>query len=190
MNPDNEKRCGWVKLSDPLYVEYHDKEWGRELHDERALFELFSLETQSSGLSWLTILKKREGYRRQFENFDLDKVAHYTQEDMDRILQSGEVIKSRPKIETIIHNAKAFLQIKEEFGTIDSYFWEKIGYKSRFNNVVDYKTADTKSQLSDSIAKDLKRRGFKYVGSITVYAFMQACGMINDHENDCKNKNS
>ena len=107
-------RCGWVKLTDPVYVAYHDEEWGRALHDERALFELFSLETQSAGLSWLTILKKREGYREAFEGFDLNKVAHYGEADIDRILNSGLVVKSRPKIEAIITNARGFLEIQKE----------------------------------------------------------------------------
>ena len=182
-------RCGWVKLSDPVYVAYHDEEWGKPLHDERALFELFCLETQSAGLSWLTVLKKREGYRKLFDNFDLHKVAAYDEEDVERIMQSGEVIKYRAKIEAVIQNAKGFLEIVGEFGSIDNYFWSKVGGETIINDVKDYKTAMTTSAISDEITKELKKRGFKFVGSTTIYAFMQACGMVDDHENGCFCKN-
>jgi DNA-3-methyladenine glycosylase I len=178
-------RCGWVKLSDPVYVAYHDEEWGRALHDERPLFELFSLETQSAGLSWLTILKKREGYREAFEGFDLNKVAHYGEADIDRILNSGLVVKSRPKIEAIITNARGFLEIQKEYGSLDAYFWGKVGGKAIINDVADYKDAACTSDISDTITKELKKRGFKFIGTTTMYAFMQACGMIDDHENSC-----
>ncbi len=179
------KRCGWVKLTDPVYVAYHDEEWGRPLHDERALFELFSLETQSAGLSWLTVLKKREGYRKMFDDFDIAKVAKYGEDDIERILQSGLVIKSRPKITAIIDNAKGFEKIIEEFGSINEYFWSKVGDSPIINDVGDYKTAACHTTLSDEITKELKKRGFKFIGSTTIYAFMQACGMVDDHENSC-----
>jgi len=179
------KRCGWVKLSEPVYIDYHDMEWGRPLHDDRALFELFSLETQSAGLSWLTVLKKREGYREVFDNFDLETVAVYDEKEIDRIIESGLVIKNRPKIRAIIDNARGFLAIVEEYGSIDSYFWGKVGGRPIVNDVADYKTAVTTSAISDAITKELKERGFKFVGSTTIYAFMQACGMVDDHENDC-----
>ncbi len=182
-------RCGWVKLSDPVYVAYHDEEWGLALHDDRKLFELFSLETQSAGLSWLTILKKREGYREAFEGFDLHKVAHYGEADIDRILNSGRVVKSRPKIEAIIGNAQRFLEIQREFGSIDNYFWGKVGGTVIVNDIPDYKEAACTSEISDTITKELKKRGFKFIGSTTIYAFMQACGMVNDHENGCICKN-
>ncbi|MDD5359219.1 MAG: DNA-3-methyladenine glycosylase I [Sulfurovaceae bacterium] len=179
------KRCGWVKLSDSIYVAYHDEEWGKPLHDDKALFELFSLETQSAGLSWLTVLKKREGYREAFEGFDLQKVASYTSIDIDRIIGSGLVIKSRPKIEAIITNAKCFLDIVKEFGSIDNYFWGKVGGVQIVNDVPFYKDAICTSNISDEITSDLKKRGFKFIGSTTIYAFMQACGMVDDHENGC-----
>jgi DNA-3-methyladenine glycosylase I len=182
-------RCGWVKLSDPLYVSYHDEEWGKPLHGEQKLFELFSLETQSAGLSWLTILKKRQGYREVFNNFDLEKVTSYGEADIDRILESGLVIKHRAKIESIIQNAKGFLQIIKEFGSIDNYFWSRVDGKTIINDVDEYKNAMTTSKISDEITKDLKKRGFKFVGSVTIYAFMQACGMVNDHANSCFCKN-
>lgn len=179
------KICGWVKLNDLQYLDYHNNEWGKPLHNDNALFELFSLETQSSGLSWLTVLKKRDGYRKVFENFSLETVASYTQEDINRIFESGLIIKSRPKIEAIINNAKLFLEIKKEFASLDNYFWSKVNHKTIVNDVVDYKLASTTSEISDTLTKDLKKRGFKFVGSVTIYAFMQACGMVNDHENSC-----
>ena len=178
-------RCGWVKLSDPVYVAYHDEEWGKPLHDDRALFELFSLETQSAGLSWLTILKKREGYREAFKGFDLNKVALYGEADIERILNSTLVVKSRPKIEAIITNARGFLEIQKEYGSLDAYFWGKVGGKTIINDVPDYKNAACTSDISDTITKELKKRGFKFIGTTTIYAFMQACGMIDDHENSC-----
>ncbi|MDD2358388.1 MAG: DNA-3-methyladenine glycosylase I, partial [Thiovulaceae bacterium] len=153
------KRCAWVKLSDPVYVAYHDHEWGKPLHDERALFELFSLETQSAGLSWLTVLKKREGYRAVFDNFDLQKVASYLASDVEQIIQNGLVVKHKAKIEAIIQNAKGFLQIVDEFGSLDNYFWSKVKGHQIKNDVPDYKHAMTTSNISDEITKDLKKRG-------------------------------
>lgn len=178
-------RCGWVKLSDPIYVVYHDEEWGKPLHDDRDLFELFSLETQAAGLSWLSVLKKREGYREMFENFDLQKVALFDDERIDAIIKSSLVIKNRPKIEAIVTNARGFLEIRNEFGSLDAYFWSKVGGKPIINDVSDYRKAACTSDISDAITKELKKRGFKFIGSITIYAFMQACGMVEDHENGC-----
>lgn len=179
------KICSWVKQNNPQYLDYHNNEWGKAIHDDDTLFQLFSLETQSSGLSWLTVLKKRAGYREVFENFSLENVASYTKDDVNRILESGLVIKSRPKIEAIINNAKLFLQIKKEFSSLDNYFWSRTNHKTIVNDVVDYKLTCITSEISDELAKDLKKRGFKFVGSVTVYAFLQACGIVNDHENDC-----
>lgn len=182
---DTPYRCGWVKLTDPDYVAYHDEEWGKPLHDERALFELFSLETQSAGLSWLTVLKKREGYRKAFEGFDLDNVTAYDEKDVERILASGGVIKSKPKIESVINNARLFQDIRKEYGSLDAYFWNHVGGKPIINQVPDYKTAASTSQISDKMTKDLKKRGFKFIGTTILYAFMQACGMVDDHEDAC-----
>ena len=179
------KICGWVKLNDLQYLDYHNNEWGKPLHNDNALFELFSLETQSSGLSWIKVIKKRDGYRKAFKNFSLETVASYTQEDINRIFESGLIIKSRPKIEAIINNAKLFLEIKKEFASLDNYFWSKVNHKTIINDVLDYKIACTKSEISDLLTKDLKKRGFKFVGSVTIYAFLQACGIVNDHENNC-----
>ncbi len=177
--------CGWVKTTDPLYVAYHDDEWGQPLHDDQALFELFSLETQTAGLSWLTILKKREGYRKAFKDFKLTEVALMTQDDIQNIVSSGLVIKSRPKIEAIIHNARLFLDIQKDFGSLDAYFWGHVNNETIINDVPHYRMALCHSPISDTITHELKKRGFKFIGSTTIYAFMQACGMIDDHENGC-----
>jgi len=179
------KRCGWVKQNDATYEAYHDEEWGKPLHNERALFELFSLETQAAGLSWLTVLKKREGYRDAFSDFVLEKVARLESSDVERILKEGAVIKSRPKIEAIIHNARVFETISKEFGSLGAYFWAYVEGKTIVNDIKDYKMGPCTSSISDAMSKDLKKRGIKFIGSTTLYAFMQACGMVNDHENDC-----
>lgn len=179
------KRCGWVKTGDKTYEDYHDFEWGKPLHDDKSLFELFSLETQAAGLSWLTVLKKREGYRKAFSNFELQNVANFTSKDEEYILENSEVIKNRAKIKAIINNAKLFLHVKEEFGSIDNFFWSYVDFKPIKNEVTNYKDMPTTSLISDKLTKDLKKRGFKFVGSVTIYAFMQACGMINDHEKYC-----
>lgn len=177
-------RCGWVKAGDEVYEAYHDNEWGKPLHEERALFELFSLETQAAGLSWLTVLKKRDAYRVAFAGFELGTVAGFTCKDVERILQT-EVIKHPKKIEAIIHNAKLFLDIKREYGSLDAFFWSFVNHAPILNDVPDYKTAPTTSPISDALTRELKKRGFKFVGSVTIYAFMQACGMVNDHECGC-----
>ncbi len=181
----NITRCGWVKLTDPLYVDYHDQEWGKPIYDDQALFELFSLETQSAGLSWLTVLKKRDGYREVFEDFKLERVAKYSDKDIERILESGLVVKSKPKIESIINNAKLFLEIQKEYGSLKNYFWGRINFNTITNDVPNLQALNSSSDLSSNITKELKKRGFKFIGSITLYAFMQASGMINDHENQC-----
>jgi len=178
------KRCGWVKLSDETYIAYHDEEWGKPLHDERDLFELFSLETQAAGLSWLTVLKKRDSYRKAFENFDLEKVTNLTCKDIEQIMHM-DVIRLRSKLEAIVNNAKLFIEIQKEFGSIDKFFWGFVDFQPIISQYDDYKNAPTSSTISDSLTKDLKKRGFKFIGTITIYAFMQACGMINDHETSC-----
>lgn len=179
-----QKRCAWVKLNDKTYVDYHDNEWGKPLHDERGLFELFSLETQAAGLSWLTVLKKRDGYRDAFDNFDIKTVASYDETRIEQILKCN-VIKHRKKLEAIVHNAKAFLKIVDEFGSLDKFFWSYVDFEPIINQIKDSKDAPTTSEISDKLTKELKKRGFKFVGSVTIYAFIQACGMINDHEVDC-----
>lgn len=182
------KRCSWVKEDSEIYRNYHDFEWGEPLKDDRALFELFSLETQAAGLSWLTILQKREAYRKLFLNFEIEKVVNFTNEEILKIKENKNIVRNLPKLNAIVHNAKLFLKIKEEFGGISKYFWTFVENKPIINSVPSYKKHITTSPVSDKITKDLKKRGFKFVGSITIYAFMQACGMVNDHENSCHKK--
>ncbi|MDA7848191.1 DNA-3-methyladenine glycosylase I [Sulfurospirillum sp.] len=178
-------RCVWVKAGDKTYEDYHDNEWGKPLHDDKALFELFSLETQAAGLSWLTVLKKRDAYRKAFSNFELSKVASFTCKDEERIMNESEVIKNRAKIKAIIHNAKLLLHVKEKFGSIDNFFWSYVNNEPITNKIQNAADRPTTSPISDKLTKDLKKLGFKFVGSITIYAFMQACGMVNDHEQSC-----
>lgn len=182
---DTKQRCSWVKLNEPIYMDYHDYEWARALHDDTALFELFSLETQAAGLSWLIVLKKRDEYKKVFNNFDINKVASFSTQKIDYILKNTLVIKNRLKIEAIINNAKKFIELQNEYGSIDRYFWSQINYKPIINNIKNIKDAPVTSKLSDKITKDLKKRGFKFIGSITIYSFMCASGMINNHENSC-----
>lgn len=179
------KRCAWVKQGDALYEVYHDTEWGKPLHDDWALFELLCLETQSAGLSWLTVLKKRESYRKAFANFELAKIRTFNASDVDRILQEGTVISYKAKIESILSNAHACHAIIGEWGSLDAYLWSFVDNQPIINDVPHSKMLPTTSPISDALTKDLKQRGFKFVGSTTLYAFMQACGMVNDHENDC-----
>lgn len=150
-------RCGWVKAGDKIYEDYHDNEWGKPLHDDKALFELFSLETQAAGLSWLTVLKKRENYREVFEGFELEKVASYTDVDIKRIIDKGGVIKNIPKIKAVINNAKLFLQIKQEYGSIDNFLWSYVNHKPIVNRLENYKDGATTSSISDQLTKDLKK---------------------------------
>lgn len=181
----DKKRCGWVKLTSKIYVDYHDNEWGKPIFDDQKLFELFSLETQAAGLSWLTILNKRDSYRKAFYGFDIQKVNTISHENILNIMQHYDVIKNKKKLEAIINNAKLFLNIQKDFKSIKDYFWNKIDNRPIYNNVTSYKDTITTSLLSDEITKELKKRGFKFIGSTTIYAFLQAAGMINDHENDC-----
>ena len=177
-------RCSWCG-SDPLYVAYHDEEWGVPVHDERMLFEFLTLECQQAGLSWITVLRKRENYRKRFFNFDPKKVAKMTDEDIEARMQDAGLIRNRAKLNSIRSNALAFLAIQKEFGSFDRYIWSFVD-----GTVIDGRRGSLSelpatSQLSDTISKDLKKRGFKFVGSTIVYAHMQATGMINDHVQDC-----
>ncbi|MFN7095665.1 MAG: DNA-3-methyladenine glycosylase I [Burkholderiales bacterium] len=178
-------RCKWINLSNPLYVKYHDEEWGKSLNSNTEIFELLSLETQVAGLSWLTVLSKRNSYREEFANFDISIVANYSTSDIEHIINRGKVIKSRLKIEAIVNNAQNCLKIIQEFGSLKNYFWAKINYNPIINNVEHYKDVPTQTELSGNISKELKKRGFKFIGSTTIYSFMQACGMVDDHENAC-----
>lgn len=180
---NDSKRCRWVKLNDPLYIAYHDNEWGKPLHGNRELFELLSLETQQAGLSWQTILHKRESYRKAFKNFDIEYCASLSDEALEVILAKGKLIKNRAKIFAVRDNAKAALGIIKEFGSLDAYFWR--GNVPIKHSIKHYKDVPTRNDFSDELAKDMKNRGFKFIGSVTLYAFLQSAGIVNDHENDC-----
>ncbi|MCX6143359.1 MAG: DNA-3-methyladenine glycosylase I [Ignavibacteriales bacterium] len=177
-------RCGW-SVSDPLYTQYHDEEWGVPVHDDRELFEMLILEGAQAGLSWITILKKRENYRKAFDRFDARKIAGYDARKKRELLTNAGIVRNRLKIEATISNAKAFLEIQREFGSFDSYIWQFIGGKPRTNRRGSLKDIPPKTPESDAMSKDLKLRGFRFVGSTICYAFMQAVGMVNDHITPC-----
>ncbi|MFC2078845.1 DNA-3-methyladenine glycosylase I [Candidatus Bipolaricaulota bacterium] len=177
-------RCEWAG-TDPLYVAYHDSEWGVPAHDDRHLFEMLILEGAQAGLSWSTILKKREGYREAFDGFDVEKVAAYSQRDIDRLLADPGIVRNRLKIESAIKNARGVLAIQEEFGSLDDYFWRFVDGKPRQNTCASMADLPAKTEQSEAMSKDLKKRGFNFVGPTICYAFMQAVGMVNDHTTDC-----
>ena len=177
-------RCAWCS-ADPLYRAYHDTEWGLPLHDERALFELLTLEGAQAGLSWFTILKKREGYRRAFDNFDAERIARYTDADVARLMADAGIVRNRLKIESTITNARAALGLRESGGGLDGYFWNFVDGRPIVNAPADLSQVPACTPLSDTISKDLKKRGFRFVGSTIIYAHMQAMGMVNDHTTDC-----
>jgi DNA-3-methyladenine glycosylase I len=178
------RRCNWAG-SDPLYVAYHDEEWGIPEHDEHRLFEMLILEGAQAGLSWLTILKKRENYRRAFAGFDPARVARFDRRKVESLLRDEGIVRNRLKVESSVTNARAYLQIQDEFGGFDPFIWRFIGGKPRINawNTIERVPATTSE--SDAMGKELKRRGMKFVGSTICYAFMQAVGMVNDHTTDC-----
>ena len=178
------QRCSWGE-SHPLYVPYHDREWGAPLHDDRRFFELLVLEAAQAGLSWLTVLKKREAYRRAFDDFDPEKVARYDQRKVARLLADEGIIRNRLKIGAAIANAKAFLAVQKEFGSFDGYVWRFVGGKPIHNRRRTIKEVPARTPESDALSKDLKSRGFRFVGSTICYAFMQASGMVNDHLVSC-----
>jgi len=178
------KRCTWCG-NDPTYIDYHDNEWGVPLHDDRLLFEFLVLEGAQAGLSWITILKKRDNYRLAFHSFDCETVANYSQDDIDRLLSNSGIVRNRLKINSAIKNAQATLKIKEEFGSLDSYLWSFVNGKTIQNKWKSMSEIPAKTKISDKMSKDLKKRGFNFVGSTICYAFMQATGMVNDHIIDC-----
>ena len=180
----SKKRCGWC-TADPIYIEYHDKEWGRPVHDDRLLFEFLILEGAQAGLSWLTVLKKRENYRQSFDNFDAAKIARYDAKKVKQLLANAGIIRNRLKIASAISNAKAFLAVKKEFGTFDKYIWQFVDGKTQKSHFPHYKNLPTKTPQSDAMSQDLKKRGFNFIGSTICYAFMQAVGMVDDHTTDC-----
>mgnify|MGYP000938935678 FL=1 len=175
------KRCSWVKLDDPIYVKYHDEEWGQPLHDDDALYELFILETFQAGLSWATILHKRENFRRAYEGFIPERVAAFDAAKVETLMQDTGIVRNHRKIEASITNSRIFLEIAAEFGTFDRYIWHFTDGKS----VRESCEVRTTSPLSDEIAKDLKKRGMKFVGSICIYSTLQAIGVLAAHTDDC-----
>lgn len=177
-------RCPWC-LSHPLYIDYHDNEWGKPLHDDRRLFELLILEGAQAGLSWLTVLKKRENYRKAFDGFDAEKIARYGPRKIKNLLADAGIIRNRLKIAAAIDNARAYLVLLEERGTFDSYLWSFVGGKPIVNRPKTMKEISAKSSVSDAMSKDLKARGFRFAGSTICYAFMQAAGLVDDHLSDC-----
>jgi DNA-3-methyladenine glycosylase I len=178
-------RCAWVTRADPLMLEYHDREWGVPVHDDRKHFEFLVLEGAQAGLSWAIVLKKREGYRRAFEGFDPEKVARFTARRIERLIANPEIIRNRMKIESAVRNARAFLKVQEELGSFDDYCWRFVGGQPKVNRWKTMRQIPATSPESDAFSKDLKRRGFNFVGSTVVYAHMQAVGMVNDHLVDC-----
>ncbi len=177
-------RCAWVG-DDPLYVAYHDQEWGVPVHDDRVLFEFLILEGAQAGLSWITILKKRENYRRVFDGFDPRKIARYDDSRIRTLLADPGIVRNRLKIAAMIQNAKAFLALQKEFGSFDTYAWQFVGGKPKQNRWRTIAEAPANTPESDALSRDLSKRGFKFVGSTICYAFMQAVGMVNDHTVDC-----
>lgn len=177
-------RCAWAG-EDPLMVQYHDQEWGRPVHDDRVLFEFLLLEGAQAGLSWRTILNKRENYRRAFRGFDARKVARFGAADTRRLLADAGIVRNRLKVAAAIQNAKAFLAVQQEFGTFDAYLWRFVGGRPITHRVRTIKDVPVTTGESDALSRDLLQRGFKFVGSTTIYAFMQAVGMVNDHEERC-----
>ncbi|MDX2480709.1 MAG: DNA-3-methyladenine glycosylase I [Desulfuromusa sp.] len=178
------KRCEWCG-TDPLYVVYHDDEWGVPVHDDRHLFEMLTLEGAQAGLSWLTILKKRQNYRKAFNNFDVETIARYSEQDINRLLADAGIVRNRLKIASVIKNAQAVLYIQEQHETLDSFFWRYVDGEPRQNVWRSFAELPARTELSDRMSKDLKKLGFNFVGPTICYAFMQAVGMVNDHVADC-----
>jgi len=183
--PDNKTRCAWVNGGNALYYDYHDKEWGVPVHDDRLLFEFLSLEGAQAGLSWATVLNKREGYRALFDNFEIEKVAQYDQAKIDDLLQNPAIIRNKLKVNSTVTNARLILEIQQEFGSFDAYIWQFVGGTTLQNKWQDMRDVPASTAVSDAMSKALKKRGFKFIGTTICYAFMQATGMVNDHSTDC-----
>ena len=188
MQKEHHCRCPWLDTSKEDYVAYHDQEWGVPLYDDHRLFEFITLESAQAGLSWYTILKKRDGYRSAFKNFVVEEVAKMTEDDVERLMQFEGIIRNRAKITATINNAQRFIEIQKEFGSFSNYQWQFVGGKPLVNDLDKLADYPAITEASKAFAKDLKKRGFKFLGPTTVYAHMQACGMVNDHSNDCFRK--
>ena len=181
----HDKRCAWAGADDALLVEYHDHEWGVPVHSERKHFEVLVLSGAQAGLNWSLVLKKREGYGRAFDNSDPQKVARYSESRILRLLSDPDIIRNRMKIEAAVRNARAFLKVQEEFGKFDAYCWQFVGGRPRLNRWKSTRHIPATTPESEALSKDLKRRGFSFVGPTVAYAYMQAVGMVNDHLVDC-----
>ena len=186
---EEKTRCEWC-LKDPLYIRYHDEEWGRPVHDDRALFEFLILEGFQAGLSWLTVLKKRENFRAAFAGFDANKVARFDQKKVGRLMLDAGIIRNRLKIEAAVNNARRFKEVQKEFGSFDKYVWSFTGGKTVVNKPRALGDVPATSALSDAMSKDMGKRGFKFRGSTICYAFMQAVGLVDDHVVGCWRKKS
>ena len=178
------ERCRWV-TNDPVYIQYHDTEWGVPVHDDQKIFEFLTLEGAQAGLSWLTILKRRQGYVKAFDRFDVQKVARYGPEKIEQLLQDTGIIRNRLKVKSAVTNAQAFIKIQEEFGSFDHYAWRFVDGEPKINAFRKEDELPASTKESDAFSKDLKQRGFKFVGSTIIYAHMQATGMVNDHLVSC-----
>ncbi len=179
------KRCQWCENTFDRYVRYHDDEWGVPVHDDRTHFEFLILESAQAGLSWATILKKREGYRKSFANFDAQKVAAYDEKKVEALLQDSSIIRNRLKIEATINNARKFIEVQQKFGSFDAYIWQFVDNKRIVNEWKTMSEVPITTKESDALSKGLKKQGFRFVGSTTIYAHMQATGLVNDHTTDC-----
>ncbi|WP_036678114.1 DNA-3-methyladenine glycosylase I [Daejeonella oryzae] len=185
LNDPNITRCTWCG-TDPLYVEYHDKEWGKPVYDDKILFEFLILESAQAGLSWITVLRKRENYRKAFVDFDAEKIANFSADDIERLMLDAGIIRNRQKIEAAINNAKLFLKIQEEYGSFSDYMWGFLPDKKPILNSWEQNSGlPARTELSDRISSDMKKKGFKFFGSTICYAHMQATGMVNDHITGC-----
>ncbi|MBO9155379.1 DNA-3-methyladenine glycosylase I [Chitinophaga sp. GCM10012297] len=178
------QRCGW-STKDQLYMDYHDKEWGTPCHDDTQLFEMLCLEGAQAGLSWYTVLVKRENYRKAFDNWDAQKIVKYTDKKVEKLLQDPGIIRNQLKVRACIANAKSFLAVQKEFGSFDRYIWGFVDHKPVLNRFKSTSQVPAKTEISDAMSKDLLKRGFKFVGSTICYAYMQATGMVNDHVQGC-----
>ncbi len=185
MTSPQKTRCLWAENGNELYLAYHDTEWGVPVHDDTILFEFLILEGAQAGLSWATILKKRENYRQAFDNFEVQKIAKYDQRKVEQLLKNEGIVRNKLKVAAAIQNAKAFVEVQNEFGSFDRYIWQFVNEKPKINHWKSMSEIPPKTKDSDAMSKDLLKRGFKFVGSTICYAFMQAVGMVNDHTVDC-----
>jgi DNA-3-methyladenine glycosylase I len=182
---DSKVRCAWVNLKNPLYVDYHDNEWGVPVHDDRSLFELLTLEGAQAGLSWESVLNKRAGYRDAFDNFDIEAVSRYPASKLDKLMANPAIIRNRLKLESVVSNARAVMAVQEEVGSFDEYLWSFVDGWPLVNLPRSPADVPATTALSDLVSRELKRRGFKFVGSTIAYAFLQAAGLVDDHTTDC-----